>query len=735
MNPVQRWKKCLLRAVDNYSELLLRAEIGRTMIKIHPGAGRKHPIRQGTCSGVSTMKIYRVVLSCALLSGITLAQAPNSAPKPAVKADKAQAYYHYALAHYYEDQATMTGRSDLVSKAVDEYRLAAQYDPESPYLDTEMAELYAKTGRIREAVDQADAIIKRDPNNLDARKLLGRIYLRSMGDTQAGPQSRDVLQKAIEQYEQIVRIEPADIDNHLLLGRLYRLNNDLLKAEAQFKAAVSLQPDSEEAVTSLAYLYNEEGDTSRAVKVLTAIAPSGQTSKTFAALGYTYEQQKDYKKAIDAYKKSVEQDSDNLDSVRGLAQNLLNDGQTEAALEQYKAITEADPQDAQAHLRIAELYRRTGKFDQALESLKKTSTLVTDSLEVPYNTALVYEAQGRYDEAAQILQGLLKKTEKPNFEYTSGDKNNRSVFLERLGTVLREQHKTDASIAAFQQMLDMGDDNASRGYQQMIETYRDAKQWQKASDVARAAVTKFPNDKQLKMVLASQQADLGQGDAAVSQLKALLKNTPEDRDVYIALSQVEARLRHWAEAEAAIDEADKLSKPDEKDYIAFVRGSIYERQKKYDDAEQAFRRVVASDPHNATALNYLGYMMADRGLRLEEAIALIKKALAVDPQNGAYLDSLGWAYYKLGNYDLAEENLRRASEKIGNDATIQDHLGELYFKTGKMKLAAAHFERALDEWNRGVQTDADPTDVARVQKKLESAKVKLAKESAQAVKQ
>jgi|tagenome__1003787_1003787.scaffolds.fasta_scaffold20966839_1 tetratricopeptide (TPR) repeat protein len=712
------------------------------MLKIHPGAGRKHPIRQGTCSGVFIMKIPRVVLSCALLSGIIAAQNTDAAVKPAapakagaVKPDKAQAYYHYSLAHYYEDQATMTGRSDLVSKAVDEYRLASQYDPESGFLDAEMAELYAKTGRIREAVEQAEDILKRDPNNLDARKLLGRIYLRSMGDTQAGPQSRDVLQKAIEQYQQIVRLEPNDIDNHLLLGRLYRLNNDLVKAESEFKAAVAMQPDSEEAVTSLAYLYNEEGDSARAVKVLTNVANSSQSSKLFAALGYTYEQQKDYKKAIDAYKKSVELDSDNLDSVRGLAQNLLNDGQTEAALEQYKAITEADPQDAQAHLRIAELYRRTGKFDQALESLKKTSSLVSDSLEVPYNTALVYEAQGRYDEAAQILQGLLKKTEKPNFEYTAGDKNNRSVFLERLGTIYREQHKTDASVDTFRQMLDLGDDNASRGYQQIVETYRDAKLWQKATDVAREAVQKLPNDKQLKMVLASQQADIGQGDAAVAQLKALLKGTPEDRDIYIALGQVEARLRHWPEAEAALNEADKLSKPDEKDYIAFVRGSILERQKKYDEAEAAFKQVIAGDPHNATALNYLGYMLADRGLRLDEAIAMIKKALVMDPQNGAYLDSLGWAYYKQGNYDLAEENLRRASEKIGNDATIQDHLGELYFKTGKMKLAAAHFERALAEWNNGVQTDADPTDIARVTKKLESAKVKLAKESAQAVKE
>src|SRR4051795_13745683 len=102
MNPVQSWKKCLLRAVDNFSELLPRAENGRTMLKIHPGAGRKHPIRQGTCSGVFIMKIPRVVLSCALLSGIIAAQNTDAAVKPAapakagaVKPDKAQAYYHY----------------------------------------------------------------------------------------------------------------------------------------------------------------------------------------------------------------------------------------------------------------------------------------------------------------------------------------------------------------------------------------------------------------------------------------------------------------------------------------------------------------------------------------------------------------------------------------------------------------------------------------------------------------
>jgi tetratricopeptide (TPR) repeat protein len=134
------------------------------------------------------------------------------------------------------------------------------------------------------------------------------------------------------------------------------------------------------------------------------------------------------------------------------------------------------------------------------------------------------------------------------------------------------------------------------------------------------------------------------------------------------------------------------------------------------------------DPNNSQTLNYLGYMLADRNTHLEEALNLIKHAVDLDPQNGAYLDSLGWAYFRLGRYDEAEANLRRAAAKTPNDATVQDHLAELYAKTGKLKLAEMHWERALNEWSRSVPADVDQQDVSRVQKKLESTKVKLAQQ-------
>src|SRR3989440_10240043 len=153
----------------------------------------------------------------------------------------------------------MYGPTELSIKPIEKHRQAIDAAPTSEYLNASLAELYAKTGRIRDAVLEAQDIIKRDPNNLEAHKLLGRIYLRSLGDLQPGSQSREVLGLAIEQYEAMVRIEPKSADNHLLLGRLYFLNKDAVKAETEFKTAVSLDPNSEEAITNLAYLYNDEG--------------------------------------------------------------------------------------------------------------------------------------------------------------------------------------------------------------------------------------------------------------------------------------------------------------------------------------------------------------------------------------------------------------------------------------------------------------------------------------------
>jgi len=656
--------------------------------------------------------------------------AKSNVPQTDKKPDQAAAYYHFSLAHMYEEMMSMYGRSEYATKAIEEYRLAIENDPSSEYLNASLAELYAKTGRIRDAVLEAQEIIKRDPDNLEAHKLLGRIYLRSLGDLQPGSQSREVLNLAIEQYEAMARIEPKNPDNHLLLGRLYFLSKDANKAEKEFKTALSLDSNSEEAITNLAYLYNEEGANTKAAELLNSIPEGQRSSKIYAALGNTYEQQKDYKKAIAAFRQAIAMDKENLDAMRGLAQNLANDNQMDAALEQYLTIQDADPQDATAAMRVAELYRRQGKFDLAMENLKKAAALGPDLLEIPYNEALILEAQGKYEEAATVLQKLVSRPLPPDAR--AGDKSNRALFLERLGNIYREANRPLLAMETFRKIIDLGGEEAARGYQDVIDSYREQKQWSDATRTAQEAVKKLPEDKGLKLTLAQQLADSGKAEESVQLAKSVLKGGPDDRDSYIMLSQIYMRLKRWKDAEDAVQQAEKLAaRPEEKEYIRFVQGDIFERQKKYDQAEQAFRQVLQQNPSNSMALNYLGYMLADRNSHLEEALNLIKKALDLDPQNYNYIDSLGWVYFKLGNYDQAEENLRRAADKAPADATIQDHLGELYARTNRFKLAATHWERALDEWNKSVPADVDQQDVSRVTKKLESTKVKLAQQTKQ----
>ena len=165
--------------------------------------------------------------------------------------------------------------------------------------------------------------------------------------------------------------------------------------------------------------------------------------------------------------------------------------------------------------------------------------MVQDSFEVPYNIAAIYQAQGRYDEAIPIMRDLLKKSEKADGKYSNVEKSNRAVFLERLGTIYRDQGNYQAAIEPFREIVALGgDENIERGYQQIIDTWREAKEWQKATDTAEEAVKKLPTSRDLKMVLASQQADTGDADKAIKEVRAMLKgnSSPDDRQVYITLA-------------------------------------------------------------------------------------------------------------------------------------------------------------------------------------------------------
>jgi tetratricopeptide (TPR) repeat protein len=650
-------------------------------------------------------------------------------PPTADHPDRAAAYYHDGLAHLYEELAISNGRPDYASQAVEEYKLALNADPGSKYLQEGLADLYFKIGRIREAVNAAQDEVKKDPNDVEAHTLLGKVYLRSLNDMQ-GPQAQEMLQLAIAEYEKISQLKPKDTETHLLLGQLYGVNHDTAKAEQQFKIARGLDANSDEAVIDMARLYADQGEPQQAIQTLTAVPPEDRSARMNLMLGTSYDQTKEFKKAAAAYKAALEDDSDNADTQRALATALANDDQLAEALSVYQQLVQNDAGDAGTELKIADLQRRLGHYQDALDSLNKAKTLGgnTDNLQVAFQEAALYDALGRFDQAVTALQGALKDTEHLDRKYTDPEKSNRAIFLDRLAIVYNEQNKTADAVATYKQMVELGGPYVVQGSQGEIDSYRASHQWKEALAVAADLAKQLPNDSRVQMAYAQQLADSGQTEQALTLAKAQLNDTSPSSETFYSLAVIDYRVHRDADALADLDKAEKLAtQPQEHLGFEVFRAQILEHQKRYDDAEAEYKKAMAIDATNPTVLNNYGYMLAERGVRLDDALAMIKKAVELDPQNGSYLDSLGWVYYKLGQYGPAEQNLHQAIDRTPTDASIHDHLGEVYEKTGRLKLAVDQWERSMTEYAHSLPADADPADVAKVKQKLDQARVKLAR--------
>jgi tetratricopeptide (TPR) repeat protein len=666
---------------------------------------------------------------------------PAGAGKPSPEAgsavvDHAQAYYHFMLARRYKELAGVYNRDDYIDKAVTEYKQAIAADPESLFLRVELAELYWRVSRVGEAIHEAEDVLKVDPNYPDAHRLLARIYFRMLGETQPEKANKEDLRKAIEHMEALTRVQPSDTDSWQVLGRLYKMNNEGQKAVEAFKKVLNVDPDSKEGLTSLAQLYFDQGDYAGGVELLKKIPEAETDLSLLGMLGYGYSQMRDFEAAAAAYEKALAKGPENQEVRRYYAEALLEMGNTPAARVEFEKILKADPEDGATYLRLAQLDRQEGRYDQARKELERAKALVQpgetqnqDDMRIQFEMASLEEAAGNQDKAIELLQGLIKSTEHSGDQYTAGEAHNRALFFERLGSIYRAQRKYEPALQAFRQIVALGKEQAAMGEQLIVDTLRQTHELPKALEEVDGAAKKYPEERPLLILRAHVIGEMGRVEEAVKQLQGLMNNTPADRELYVSVATVYSQAKQYDEAEQAANKAlAQSAKPEEQEYARYLLGSIYERQKKYDLAEEQFKKVLATDPLYAPAANYLGYMLADRGVRLEESLKYIQKAVQLEPNNGAYLDSLGWAYYKMNRCDLAAPHLEKAVRLMSDDPTIREHLGYLYLRMGKETQAEQEWERALKDWPQAVSSDFDAEQAAQLQKELEQLKLRLAKQ-------
>ncbi|HET9402738.1 MAG TPA: tetratricopeptide repeat protein [Candidatus Acidoferrales bacterium] len=658
-------------------------------------------------------------------SGAFKGDDPYSQPD---QAKRAQAYYDFTMGHLNEVYYITTSRDEFATAAIEFYKKAYELDPETPVIGEHLAEMYYQARRTRDAVLEAQAIIAKNPKSLSARKLLVRIYLRTLGDLNGDSAQRETATRAIEQLEEIRKIDPNDKDSAVWLARLYRVRGENRKAEDVLQSVLAHDPTNPASVEQLAQIYMEENRARDAAKLLEDSMKQAPKAGLLDLLGDAYAQLHDPANSEKAYRASVALEPDEPTHRAKLAQALTNAGKYEEALAVYKEQIAADPDDPDNYFRVADLNRRMHKLDDAEQAILQAKQRAPGNPEVIYLEAMIYQDQGRFDDAIRVLSSALSSLRSGTGQSPS-NRRTLAVLYEQLGQMYREVDNNTAALNTLKDLAALGPEEEKHADLLIIDLYSHLHDTANALDAAEKAVAKFSQDRELRITRSLLVAASGDPDKAAGQLREMLGHNANDFDIYVNIAQVYQQNKRYPDAEAALAQATPLaSSENSKEMLAYALGGVYESQKKYDQAEEQFKRAIALNPRDAGALNYYGYMLADRGVRLGEATDLIKRALAEDPNNGAFLDSLGWAYYKQDKLAEAEDTARQAVSHERHDPTILEHLGDIYFKRGKVELAAAQWQRSLDEWHKSPAAEAEPDKIAAVEGKLSNAKRRIAEQ-------
>jgi len=316
---------------------------------------------------------------------------------------RADAYFNYTMGHIAEQQYEATSRSEYATQAIEYYKKAYALDPKSPVIGERLAEMYWKAQRVHDAELEAQALLKRNPEDAQTRRLLGHIYLRSLGNAGEATGQSETVNRAVEQFKEVVRLDPSDSESALWLARLYRLQNQHDKAEEVLRGILKSDSENEAGVEQLTQLLLDEGKSADAIALLEGMTSKSSSPTLLDLLGDAYTQTKDLPKAEAAYRKAAELDPSETSHQRGLGQTLLAEENYPEALKVYQKLSDLMPDDADVYLRLAQVYRELHQMDKAEETLVKARQYSPGSLDVMYNEAMLYQAQGRYEDAIRVL--------------------------------------------------------------------------------------------------------------------------------------------------------------------------------------------------------------------------------------------------------------------------------------------------------------------------------------------
>jgi tetratricopeptide (TPR) repeat protein len=647
---------------------------------------------------------------CLSIPSVVAAQAARGRQLPAAAPAKvAQAYEQFLIGHYLEENEDIPG-------AIAAYNKAIELDPLAAEIPAELAALYLRHDRLEEAVATAEQALKVAPLNQEAHRVLGLIAAAKADGRRlpAGATDENVT-SAIDHLEKAIAnpLGEADPNARGTLARLYLRQQAYDKAIPVLVDLVRQQPGWLEGPRMLAQAYAGAGRIPEAISLLDEQA--SEDPSLLPTLADFYERQQRWDDAANAYARALNVAPRNTELKTRYAQVLLNAGGRDNLTKAREALNDlvSTRNDARLLYMLSQTNRRLGDLAGA-ESAARRLIGAQDTSPWGYYALAVALGEGRqYARSVEALTPAIAK-----FHAMSGDHTlELGMLLPHLGFAQQETGDVNGALASFDEAYRLSPkDPVVASY--LIGANIAAKKYAAAAELARKVRADNKGDLPLARLEAQALAKDGKGDQGIAVMEAALQEHPDNPDAYVALAQTYSEAARGPKAVQLLRDA-QMKFPDVTT-IPFELGAVFDKQKNFVEAEAAFRQVLAREPEHAGALNYLGYMLAERGERLDESVGYLKKAVAMEPQNGSFLDSLGWAYFKAGKFDLAEENLKRAAEQLRTNSVIQEHYGQLLFKVGR-------FEEAIAAWNRALEGDGGSIDRADIDRKIKDARQKIKK--------
>ncbi len=358
---------------------------------------------------------------------------------------------------------------------------------------------------------------------------------------------------------------------------------------------------------------------------------------------------------------------------------LIRQNRLDEAVKVLEAMQKLDMGNESSVLLLSQIALQQKNRARAEQLLRNHIEEYPDAIRVRNALGRLLVQSGRMLEAVTVYKGLVRDT------------GGTAEALSSLGLLYFQLKDYENAASQFRKALKNAPDDQSRFYLaaslEALERRDEAKQLYNRIKKGSSAYV----DAQLRLAgleLASENIN-----AAEKRIKAILSEYSDTADAYMLLSSIYLSQEKYRQL---LDETEAaLNLPGISSRLLFNRAVAHEHFRQYDGVENSLKRLLSTEPEHPEALNFLGYIYAEQGIKLAEAEALIQRALKQKPNDGYYLDSLAWVYFQRGDYNRAIEIQTKAIKQISDDPVIFEHMGDILWKSGKEDEARHSWEKAL----------------------------------------